>query len=50
VWREGAQRPWPASLQNTAKEEVYHVATIEVLFAFLDARLGNGDGESTVQP
>jgi hypothetical protein len=39
LWREGTRMPWHASLQSTSKEQIYHFATIEALFAFLDARL-----------
>ena len=39
LWREGTQTPWRASLQSTNSEEMYHFATLEALFAFLDGRL-----------
>jgi len=39
LWREGTQSPWRASLQSTSTEEMYHFATVEALFAFLDGRL-----------
>ena len=39
LWREGTQTPWRASLQSTSTEAMYHFATVEALFAFLDGRL-----------
>lgn len=42
LWREGTQTTWRASLQSTATEQLYHFATIESLFAFLDARMVEG--------
>lgn len=43
LWREGTQAPWRASLQSTATEQMYHFATLEALFAFLDRRLTEDD-------
>jgi hypothetical protein len=39
LWREDTRTPWRASLQSTSSEEMYHFATVEALFAFLDAQL-----------
>jgi hypothetical protein len=50
VWRDGPQAPWRASLQRTTTEQMYHFATIEALFAFLDGCLTHdGDGTTTTE-
>ena len=46
LWREGTQAPWHASLQSTSTEAMYHFATVEALFAFLDERLKEPNKEA----
>jgi hypothetical protein len=50
LWREGTQTPWHASLQGTSSEEMYHFATVEALFAFLDGRLKEPNHDAAVEP
>jgi hypothetical protein len=42
LWRDRAQDPWRASLQSTATEQLLQFASLEALFAFLIALLGDG--------
>ena len=39
LWRTGARGTWYASLHSTTTERMYHFATIEALFAFLDQQM-----------
>lgn len=41
LWRERAGDPWRATLRSTTTQQVHHFATVEALFAFLDACLGD---------
>jgi hypothetical protein len=46
LWQEDTQTPWRASLQSTSSEEIYHFATLEALFAFLDGQLKEPSGDA----
>lgn len=39
LWREDHQRPWRASAQSAFTQQVHHFASVEALYAFLDACL-----------
>ena len=38
IWRDDKRRPWQASLQSTATEQLVHFAGLEALFAFLETQ------------
>jgi hypothetical protein len=41
-WRDNPRSPWRVVLQSTATEELHYFATVDELWAFVQARLDEG--------